>query len=121
MQTVSGADYIRAVYGFEAGHIWRNVGILWAFFAIYVLLVFLGSSLMVRETSDSTQKIFKRGAKVTAVPAEALIQNADDHATDDSLPDPDKLPTFTFQDVRYMVQVAGQDKALLVGTAVFME
>lgn len=33
--TVSGATYIDQVYGFSAANIWRNVGIMWAMYAIY--------------------------------------------------------------------------------------
>lgn len=29
---VAGMDYVNFVYGFEVSHVWRNVGILWAYF-----------------------------------------------------------------------------------------
>lgn len=110
---------MRAVYGFEASHIWRNIGILWGFFAIYVILVFIGSSLMVRETSDSAQKIYKRGSRVTAV--QPHTEDAEGVTGKRSQSDLASLPTFTFQDVRYTVQVAGQNKQLLVRVTVYIQ
>jgi hypothetical protein len=113
-QTVSGTAYMEAVYGFETSHVWRNIGILWAFFAIYVLMIFIGSSLMVRETSGSVRKIFKRGAVASATPQSVSTTPRHEGSSEKVRPDLENLPMFTFEDVRYTVQVAGQDKPLLV-------
>lgn len=113
-QTVSGTAYMEAVYGFETSHVWRNIGILWAFFAIYVLMIFIGSSLMVRETSGSVRKIFKRGAVASATPQSVSTTARHEGSSGKVRPDLENLPVFTFKDVRYTVQVAGQGKPLLV-------
>jgi ATP-binding cassette subfamily G (WHITE) protein 2 (SNQ2) len=113
-QTVSGTAYMEAVYGFETSHVWRNIGILWAFFAIYVLMIFIGSSLTVRETSGSVRKIFKRGAVASATPQSVSTTARHEGSFEKVRPDLENLPVFTFKDVRYTVQVAGQDKPLLV-------
>ncbi|KAL8279014.1 hypothetical protein RQP46_008683 [Phenoliferia psychrophenolica] len=120
---VSGADYLRIKYQFLPSHIWRNIGIIWAFYVIYAIFVVIGSSLIIKDNGGGSSKIFKRGAKtvskatahVSHVNAERVLTRqaeAEKKEQDDKL---DNAPVFTFKDVRYTVQVDGKDKVLLNG------
>ncbi|GAA5891653.1 hypothetical protein JCM6882_006157 [Rhodosporidiobolus microsporus] len=125
--TVNGLDYLSAKYGFSASHIYWNVFIILAMYCIYSALVVVGSSLLIRDTGSASAKLFKRGAKVPEklsrveskahhLQAERVLsrQAEDEHLEEDVIEKNGKnLPTFTFEDVRYTVQVDGKDKVLL--------
>ncbi|EPQ25677.1 uncharacterized protein PFL1_06749 [Pseudozyma flocculosa PF-1] len=77
--SVPGRVYLERQYGFDVGHIWRNVGIIWAFYFIFFFMTILGSNLTIREGGGSAAtKIYKRGS-----PALKRVQvQASDKATD---------------------------------------
>ncbi|KAJ9116760.1 hypothetical protein QFC24_006651 [Naganishia onofrii] len=112
--SVSGSTYVSTdpgleAYGFSAGHIWRNVGIIWAMYVIYAIMVILGSTIMVRDTGSASTKSFKIGAK-TDQHGSIVTEDGDALTTiDDSI----KGSTFTFKDVCYTVQADGKPKKLL--------
>lgn len=119
--SVSGADYLAIKYNFSASHIWRNVGIIWAFWAIYTILIVVGSSLLIRDVGGSSSKLFKRGAAVPKankddhLRAERTLSRRDGQGEkEEPALDLTNAPVFTFKDVRYTVQVDGKDKVLLV-------
>ncbi|GAA6032631.1 hypothetical protein JCM8097_004852 [Rhodosporidiobolus ruineniae] len=127
--SVSGLDYLQIKYGFTPSHIGRNIGIIIAMWIIYSILVVVGSSLLVRDTGSASAKVFKRGAvipdknKLTKVESHRQHLNAErvlsreaeqQEKAEKTLAKSDaNLPTFTFSDVRYTVQVDGKDKLLL--------
>ncbi|GAA5959842.1 hypothetical protein JCM21900_005250 [Sporobolomyces salmonicolor] len=142
---VSGDTYILDHYGFKASHIWRNVGICWAMYAIYSAMIVLGSALLVKDTGSATAKVFKRGAAVIEVntalekvdskrhqlQAESSlarqasrpqhsekVQPRDEEGAEQDF---SEAPVFTFQNVRYTVQVDGKDKVLLDGVTALVE
>ncbi|TYJ57551.1 hypothetical protein B9479_001633 [Cryptococcus floricola] len=120
---VPGMDYVSHIYGYEASHIWRNIGIMWAFFAGYVILIIIGSNLLIRETPDSAQKVYKRGASTQTLSVEE--KSVQGKAALEQINGPDKrgseAPVYTFEDVRYTVQADGQDKQLLNGISGFVK
>lgn len=115
---VPGADYIKAVYGFESKNIWRNVGILWAFIVIYILGIFIGSSLLVRDSPGQAGRAY-----IDRHPAPKKEQDVNNEkSTDDDnvhkQKDLSKAPIYTFEDIKYTVKVDGnKDKVLLVSEA----
>ncbi|OXG76830.1 ABC transporter PMR5, partial [Cryptococcus neoformans D17-1] len=121
--TVPGMDYIEFVYGYQTSHIWRNVGILWAFFVVYVIMIVLGSSLLIRESPDSSQKIYKHGPKATSMDTEGKGEAEKEAAEklNDTIGNGGQVPVYTFEGVRYTVQVAGKDKTLLNGVNGFVK
>ncbi|TNY20692.1 putative ABC transporter PMR5 [Rhodotorula diobovata] len=136
--TVSGATYIDQVYGFSAANIWRNVGIMWAMYAIYAALVIVGSSLLIRDTGSASAKVFKRGGRVPEkheltkveskrqhLQAERVLSRevGQEHQDEKTLEGKDlsNAPVFTFEDVRYTVQVGGGDKVLLDGVTALVQ
>ncbi|BGP16936.1 hypothetical protein JCM10213_007382 [Rhodosporidiobolus nylandii] len=116
---VEGTAYLAAKYGFYPSHIWRNVGIIWAMFAIYTFLVIVGSSLLIRDTGSASAKVFKSGAKIpekklTKVESRKQAEQAERVMSrhDEALGSGNQS-CFTFKDVKYTVQVDGQDRLLL--------
>lgn len=44
--TVSGASYIEASFEYTRAHLWRNLGIIWAFFALFLCVNMIGMERM---------------------------------------------------------------------------
>ena len=59
--TVSGADYIEVAFSYSRSHLWRNVGILAAFFLGFVALTALGMELKAPNKNGGTVTVYKRG------------------------------------------------------------
>ncbi|KAL8897172.1 MAG: hypothetical protein Q9207_007345 [Kuettlingeria erythrocarpa] len=59
--TVSGADYIRTAYTYERAHLWRNFGIITAFWIFFVILTMIGMELQKPNAGGGAVTIFKRG------------------------------------------------------------
>ncbi|GAA5971047.1 hypothetical protein JCM11641_004124 [Rhodosporidiobolus odoratus] len=116
---VHGLAYLNLKYGYLESHIWRNIGICWAFFVIYSILVVVGSSLLVRDTGAASAKVFKAGANPAKSDTQLMPQTQAAQAERaDSPVDNEKLTvkdsaTFTFEKVRYSVMVDGKEKLLL--------
>ncbi|KAM0747667.1 putative membrane protein of the ATP-binding cassette transporter superfamily [Meredithblackwellia eburnea MCA 4105] len=117
--TVDGLHYLALKYDFHAGHIWRNVGIIWAMYCIYALFVVLGSSLIIKDNGGASSKVFKRNARIPAPRIHANVQEVQEKAEAEK--SFDTAPVYTFKDVRYTVQVEGKDKVLLNGVSGFVE
>ncbi|KAL8280242.1 hypothetical protein RQP46_007356 [Phenoliferia psychrophenolica] len=119
---VSGADYIRIKYQYLPGNIWRNVGIMWAMYVIYTIMVVIGSMLLIRDTGSASSKVFKRGAvhvdskediKGEHENAERVLTRPKEQTDEEKAHSVAKGSVFTFKDVSYTVEVAGEDKVLL--------
>ena len=68
---VQGADYIRTAYNYERSHLWRNFGIILAFWLFFVFLTALGMELEKPNAGGGAVTIFKRGKAPKSV-AEAM-------------------------------------------------
>lgn len=79
-------------------------------------MIVIGSSLLIRESPDSSQKVYKRGGKAIIMETEEKAEEG--KAAMEKVQRPkgsgDEVPVYTFEDVHYTVQVAGKDKPLLV-------
>lgn len=58
--SVSGRDYLEVSFGFRKSHLWRNLGILFAFFLFFVGVTALGMELQGPSKGSSGVTIFKR-------------------------------------------------------------
>jgi ABC-type multidrug transport system ATPase subunit/ABC-type multidrug transport system permease subunit len=58
---VSGADYIQESYQYTRAHLWRNFGIIWAFFALFLAVTAVGMELMKPNAGGAAVTVFKRG------------------------------------------------------------
>ncbi|OCF57190.1 hypothetical protein L486_04646 [Kwoniella mangroviensis CBS 10435] len=108
---VSGSTFIGLKYGFTSGHIWRNIGILWAMYAIYAIMVVLGNTIMVRDSGSASSKLYKRGAVIQ--PLQTTHSEADSFTADEAKEQVQKRSVFTFKNVCYTVQVGGKERRLL--------
>ena len=137
--TVNGADYISTAFTYKRSHLWRNFGILWAFFLFFLALTMFGMESAKPSSGGGAVTIFKRGqvpkkieesietggrasdeesGKVNgAILSEKPSQT---NSTDSSL---QKRPTmggvaknetvFTYQDVNYTIPYEGAERKLL--------
>ncbi|POR32505.1 Brefeldin A resistance protein, partial [Tolypocladium paradoxum] len=60
-KTVAGSAYIQAAFTYSRSHLWRNFGILWAFFLFFVCLTALGMEFMKPSAGGGAITVFKRG------------------------------------------------------------
>ena len=58
---VSGADYIGTAFTYKRDHLWRNFGIIAAFWIFFVCLTMLGMELQKPNAGGGAVTIFKRG------------------------------------------------------------
>lgn len=59
--TVDGARYIQQAFGYSRSHLWRNFGILWAFFAFFLGATAFGMETMKPNAGGGAITVFKRG------------------------------------------------------------
>ena len=58
---VRGADYIKTAFTYERAHLWRNFGIVIAFWIFFVFLTMIGMELQKPNAGGGAVTIFKRG------------------------------------------------------------
>lgn len=58
---VRGSDYIKTAFTYERGHLWRNFGIIIAFWLFFVALTMVGMELQKPNAGGGAVTIFKRG------------------------------------------------------------
>ncbi|KIW66263.1 hypothetical protein PV04_08462 [Phialophora macrospora] len=59
--SVDGARYIQQAFGYSRTHLWRNFGILWAFFAFFLAVTAFGMEIMKPNAGGGAITVFKRG------------------------------------------------------------
>ena len=59
--TVNGADYIRTAFTYTRAHLWRNFGIITAFWLFFVFLTAVGMEIQKPNAGGGSVTIFKRG------------------------------------------------------------
>lgn len=130
---VQGADYIKVAYGYTRSHLWRNFGIIIAFFVLFVALTMLGMELQKPNKGGSSVTTFKRSEVPKAV-EDAVKSNEpleDEESGKNNWPTPDmkdedsnntkkNVPEiaegtsiFTWQNVNYTIPYKGEQKRLL--------
>lgn len=65
--TVKGSEYIQTTYTYTRAHLWRNFGIIIAWFIFFVALTMLGMEIQKPNKGGSSVTIFKRGEAPKAV------------------------------------------------------
>ncbi|KAL8667719.1 MAG: hypothetical protein Q9202_000574 [Teloschistes flavicans] len=65
--SVQGADYIREAFTYERAHLWRNFGIITAFWIFFVVLTMVGMELQKPNAGGGAVTIFKRGQAPSSV------------------------------------------------------
>ncbi|KAF4119572.1 ABC-type branched-chain amino acid transport system, ATPase component [Geosmithia morbida] len=59
--SVKGSDYIKESFNYSRSHLWRNFGLLWAFFIFFVFLNVVGMERMKANAGGAAITVFKRG------------------------------------------------------------
>lgn len=124
-RTVSGDDFIAAMYSYYYSHVWRNFGILLAFLIGFMCMYFVAVELNSSTTSTAEVLVFRRGH----VPS--YMQNPDKKQADDEeygasekaagaekgedekIAIPPQKDIFTWRDVKYDVPVKDGTRTLL--------
>ncbi|KAJ5548200.1 CDR ABC transporter [Penicillium frequentans] len=128
--TVQGSDYIKTAYTYSRSHLWRNFGIIIAWFLLFVFLTMLGMEIQKPNKGGSSVTVFKRGEAPKAV--EDAIENsgrpADVESTEKEAPSAKmtddeanekvqdlakNTSIFTWQDVNYTIPYKGGHRKLL--------
>ncbi|KDN44701.1 putative ATP-binding multidrug cassette transport protein [Tilletiaria anomala UBC 951] len=110
---IVGLDYLRVAFGYEKAHLWRNVGILFAFLIGLIVITCAAIELM-------DQGAFASAMTVKKVPSEeekALNKRLEDRRSDIANKVDTKLEvhgqSFTWSKLNYTVPVKGGQKQLL--------
>ncbi|KAJ5825703.1 CDR ABC transporter [Penicillium riverlandense] len=131
--TVRGADYIKAAYTYSRSHLWRNFGIIIAWFLFFVSLTMVGMELQKPNKGGSSVTVFKRGEAPKAV--EDAVDRGGLHHDEESGEKSEGLPNafddesngldkkvpkiakntaiFAWQNVNYTIPYKGGQKQLL--------
>lgn len=64
---VKGEDYIRIAFTYERAHLWRNIGIIAAFWIFFVIVTMIGMERQKPNEGGGAVTIFKRGQAPTSV------------------------------------------------------
>ena len=129
---VKGSDYILTAYTYSRSHLWRNFGIIIAWFLFFVFLTMLGMEIQKPNKGGSSVTVFKRGEVPKAV--EQAIEHKRPPGDEESV-EKDRSSTgldnddngkkvhdiakstsiFTWQDVNYTIPYKGGPRKLLQG------
>ncbi|OMP84439.1 Brefeldin A resistance protein, partial [Diplodia seriata] len=77
-KVVGGEEYLRAYYGYEKKHLWRNFGVVVAMWAVYVGLAVAGLAMTVRLAGGEGGVAFKRGAEMRDGGEGKMMEERDD-------------------------------------------
>ncbi|KAM0664571.1 hypothetical protein ACQRIU_006429 [Beauveria bassiana] len=115
-ETVSGDAFIDASYQYHYSHVWRNLGILFAFLIAFMIMYFIVTEINSSTTSTAEALVFQRGhvpsylLKGGKKPAETE-KTKDENA--EEVPLPPQTDVFTWRDVVYDIPYKGGERRLL--------
>lgn len=129
---VNGSDYIKTAFTYTRAHLWRNFGIIIAWFVLFVSLTMLGMELQKPNKGGSSVTVFKRGqapkAVENAVKNKELVGDEENGKKDAPSPVPQaeserngeevqgiakNTAIFTWQNVNYTIPYKGGQRRLL--------
>ncbi|MBW0489555.1 hypothetical protein O181_029270, partial [Austropuccinia psidii MF-1] len=116
-QIIRGGDYIRAAFGFDKNTVWRDFGIVCAFAAFFLLLLFLAVESLARGSGKPSLTVFaKENAERKALNEKLQAQKVDFRSgkkTQDLTGLIKTKKPFTWEALTYDVQVPGGQRRLL--------
>ena len=130
---VNGSDYISTAFEYTRSHLWRNFGIIIAFWAFFLFLTIVGMEFQKPNAGGGAVTIFKRGKAPVAVQkaldkgtapldeekagnagGARIGDEASGSETDEATKGVAKNETvFTYQNVNYTIPVEGGERQLL--------
>lgn len=126
--SVNGAAYAQDMYAYTRAHLWRDFGIILAFWFLYTALGAVGLTVMTRDSSNATGPVYKRGAIIpprdegtkekgivylAGFEKEAASAQSETEVEEVVAPQQASRASFTFEDLCYSVTVGGREKQLL--------
>lgn len=126
--TVNGDRYIMLNYRYSYSHVWRNVGILFAFLIGFMVIYFIACEVNSSTTSTAEALVFRRGHEPAHVrrglkKTESDVESADTVAVRESSADEEngkrmaaiqpQTDIFTWRDVCYDIKIKGEPRRLL--------
>lgn len=126
--TVNGDDYIRLNYNYSYSHVWRNLGILFAFLVGFMTIYFVACELNSSTTSTAEALVFRRGHEpaymrrgheksgddventTTAPVTQSSSKEEEGQGMSAIKPQTD---IFTWRDVSYDIEIKGEPRRLL--------
>ncbi|KAI1264453.1 putative ABC multidrug transporter [Xylariaceae sp. FL1019] len=123
----SGVSFLDAQYGDFSRHVWRNVGIVIAFWIFFAFLTILGFEMNL-DRSNGSKILFEKTAYERALSRRNDTEKAmsdSDSSTGAGLTDAKVADTkgtvFTFRDINYFVRAEGAEKQLLQNVSGFVQ
>ncbi|KAI1757888.1 putative ABC multidrug transporter [Xylaria castorea] len=124
--TYSGAEFLKAQYGDFTQHVWRNVGIVIAFWIFFAIMASLGFELNLQRAGGS-RILFEKRAHLKSLSeredTEKGITSETGNIPKDRAREDDRIPNgtvFTFRDINYFVHAGGSEKQLLRNVSGFV-
>ena len=130
---IAGESYIESQYGISIHHIWRNAGILIAFWIFFAVMTAIGFELNLTTGSGSTVLFDRRQrrqelallqdpekAHGTLARAQQKPSGGSDTESSDGIIS-EQGTTFTFKDISYFVHHQGKEKQLLCDISGFVK
>jgi ABC-type branched-subunit amino acid transport system ATPase component len=126
--TVSGDRYIAVNYAYSYTHVWRNIGILFAFLVGFMTIYFIACEVNSSTTSTAEALVFRRGHEPASMrrgheKSESDIESAEAEAVRESSTDEEtgkgmaaiqpQADIFTWRDVCYDIEIKGEPRRLL--------
>jgi ATP-binding cassette, subfamily G (WHITE), member 2, SNQ2 len=126
---VNGEAYLKAQLNYSYSHLWRNVGIILAFWAFFVLMTLFGMEMILKPgKGGGNVNLYKKGARPISTeqllrdgaPSDEEAQNVDlvirkkrEHDHPVSYGIAQSRAVFTWSGVWYSIDVTGGNKVLL--------
>jgi ABC-type multidrug transport system fused ATPase/permease subunit len=123
---VYGEDYLLSQYGDPTQHVWRNAGIVIAFWVFFAAMCAIGYELNLHADSGSKVLFDKRSRERQLITARDTEKGLSPDSSSASSGDVSNgiitsgSTTFTFRDINYHVHVAGKEKQLLQNVSGFV-
>ena len=128
--TVSGEAYLKAQLGYSYSHLWRNIGIIFAFWAFCVFMTLFGLERTLKPPKGGgTVNIYKKGGAPESVERLLTWKPSDEEAQRETVTYSDQKETsrtepnmhrmkktggiLTWTGVRYAIHAEGKQKVLL--------
>lgn len=136
--TVDGADYIRTAFTYSRTHLWRNIGLICAFFVFFVFLTMFGMEIAKPNAGGGAVTVFKRGQipkkvkdaietagrdakdEESGQKTQSIEKGAESDSSDTDLAKKTTMDqvaknetVFTWQNVNYTIPYEGHERQLL--------
>jgi ABC-type glutathione transport system ATPase component len=118
--TVNGDSFIETNYKYYYSHVWRNLGILFAFLIGFMIIYFVATELNSKTASKAEVLVFQRGhvpahlqggVDRSAVNEELAVSRGSDAGTLPAM-EP-QTDIFTWKDLVYDIEIKGEPRRLL--------